>query len=167
MARRARVPLALQRVIDAQQARALKPVIPLLRPATVPINAYSQLARMPLQGGYGTATVAADGTATVTLGPQGVGTVWYPQQAAVGTTTGAADASTVTFYVGPLALLTQIGSQSYAGGGDSIGLAISALYPGFFLVAKWSGGHTGDLAVFTVYGVQDVLVVPYGAAGGL
>ena len=164
---RVRIPLGLQRVIDAQQARALKPVTPLRRPATVPMGAYSQLARMPIQGGYGSATVSASGTATVTLGPQGVGTVWYPQQVAIGTTTGAADASTCTLFVGPLALLTQIGSQSYAGGGDSIGLAVNAMYPGFFLVAQWSGGHAGDLAVFTVYGVQDTLTVPYGAAGGL
>jgi hypothetical protein len=269
---RVRVPAALARVIAAQQERALKPVTPLRRPGTVPMGAYSQMARMPLQGGYGSAIVGGYGQASgsltsgaafsnivftgvtqpgfytiqwtvtlagtlgggdannfrlslpgsltqsvnaaaagsypqapvgpvflaagaavgiqtnantptvgsvyggilpglgiaqVTLGPQGVGTVWYPQQAAIATTTGAVDASTCTLFVGPLALLTQIGSQSYAGGGDSIGLAIAALYPGSFLVAKWSGGVVGDLAAFTVYGLQDVLTVPYGAAGGL
>jgi hypothetical protein len=94
----------------------------------------------------------------VQLGPQGIGTIWYPQSAAVATTTGAADASTVTFYIGPLALLTEVGSQSYAGGGDNVGLAVPAMHPGTFLVAKWAGGHSGDLATLTIYGLQDALV---------
>lgn len=166
MAYRRGIPLQVARILSAQQARALKPVTPMRRPATVPVSAYNQRVRTPITGGYGSATVAS-GTATVTLGPQSVGTVWYPQQAAIATTTGAADASTCTLFVGPLGLLTQIGSQSYAGGGDSLGLAVPALFPGYFLVAVWSGAHNGDLAVLTVYGQQDQLVVPGGLAQGL
>ena len=159
MARRG-IPSQVARILDAQRARALKPVIPVKRPATVPVQAYALHQRTPITNGYGSAIVSASGSATVTLGPQGVGTVWYPQQASIATTTGANDASTCTLFVGPLALLSQIGSQSYAGGGDSLGLAVPALFPGFFLVAVWSGGHSGDLAVLTVYGQQDQLVVP-------
>lgn len=166
MARRG-IPVQVARILAAQQARAYKPVAPLRRPATVPVGAYSQRSRTPISGGYGSAVVKADGSAKVTLGPQAVGTVWYPQQVAIGTTTGANDASTCTLYVGPLALLTQIGSQSYAGGGDSIGLAVPAMFPGYFLVAVWAGAKTGDLAVLTVYGQQDQLVVPGPFAQGL
>jgi len=157
---RVRIPWSMSRGVDAERRRALKPVTPRLRPATVPIEDYVDPVRGPLQGGYGAATVAADGTAKITLGPQGAGTVWYPQSAAIATTTGANDASTCTFFVGPLALLTYTGSQSYAGGGDNVGLAVPALFPGTFLVAQWSGAKTGDLATLTLYGQQDVLAVP-------
>lgn len=154
------IPWQLQLVVDAQRNRALKPFTPLRRPATVGVENYNKRIRSPLQGGYGTAIMSAGGAATVTLGPTGVGTVWYPQSCAIATTTGAADASTCSIFSGPLSLLTQIGSQSYAGGGDNVGLAIPALYPGYFIVAVWSGGHTGDLAALTIYGVMDKLVVP-------
>ena len=154
------VPPAMRRAIEAQQQRSLKPVLPRQRPATVGQEQYTQRVRVPLQGGYGTATVSGAGAATVTVGPAGVGTVWYPQSVAIATTTGAADASTCAIYIGPLSALTLIGSQSYAGGGDSIGLAVPAMFPGYFIVAVWSGGHSGDLAALTVYGVQDCLAVP-------
>jgi hypothetical protein len=154
------VPAAMARAIAAQQAKALKPVTPRVRPATVPISSYTQPVRTPLAGGYGTAIVSAGGAATVQLGPAGVGTVWYPASAAIATTTGAADTSTCALYIGPLAALTQIGSQSYAGGGDSLGLPVPSMFPGYFLVAVWAGGHPGDLAALTVYGQQDTLTVP-------
>ena len=160
------VPRSMRRAVDAQRARALKPVIPMARPATIGVEQYARRVRSPLTGGYGTATVSASGAATVTLGPQGVGTVWYPQQCAIATTTGANDASTCSLFVGPLGLLTLIGSQSYAGGGDSIGLAVPALFPGYFLVAVWTGGNTGDLAALTVYGQMDTLAVSGFAPGG-
>ena len=160
------VPRSMRRAVDAQRQRALKPVIPMARPGTIGVEQYARRVRSPLTGGYGTGTVSAGGAATVTLGPQGTGTVWYPQQCAIATTTGANDASTCTLFVGPLALLTQIGSQSYAGGGDSIGLAVPALFPGYFLVAVWAGGHAGDLAALTVYGLMDTLAVSGFAPGG-
>jgi hypothetical protein len=159
------VPPSMRRAIAAQQQRAMKPVTPRVRPATIGVEQYTQKIRGPLQGGYGTATVSGGGAATVTVGPQGTGTIWYPQQASIATTTGAADTSTCALYVGPLSALTLIGSQSYAGGGDSLGLAVPVLYPGSFLVAVWAGGHAGDLAALTIYGQQDVLVVPSPTTG--
>jgi hypothetical protein len=153
----------MARGIAAQQQRALNPVRPRARPATVGVEQYTQRIRMPLQvPGY---AVVVGGTATVTLGPQGVGGVWYPQSVGIATTTGAADSSTCALYVGPLSALSQIGSQSYAGGGDSIGLAVPTLYPGSFLVAVWSGAHNGDQAALTVYGQQDTLNVPSSTMG--
>jgi hypothetical protein len=156
---RVRVPPALAAVIAAQRQLAAKPVTTRVRPATIGVEQYSQRVRVPLQSGYAQGTVAG-GTVTVQAGPAGVGTVWYPTQVAIATTTGAADTSTCTLYAGPLAALTQIGSQSYAGGGDSVGLSIAALFPGSFIVAVWSGAHNGDLAQLTIYGQQDCLAVP-------
>jgi hypothetical protein len=152
-----RLPAELQRAIGISQARAGAPVRPWRHPAATPIELYQTTVRVPIPNGVGQAQVPASGIVSIQAGPQGVGSVWYPQSAAIGTTTGAADTSTCTLYVGPLALLSQIGSQSYAGGGDNIGLAVPALTPGYFIVAKWAGATPGDLATLTIYGQADVL----------
>lgn len=149
----------MARAIEAQRLRATKPVRPLTRPGVIPVEAYTLHRHIPLTGGTGAAKVASDGSATITLGPQGVGTVWYPQSVAIATTTGAADTSTCTVYVGPLSLLSQIGAQSYAGGGDMIGLPVPPLFPGYFIVAVWAGAVSGDQATAAIYGEMDALGV--------
>jgi len=152
-----RIPDTLAQIIDAQQRRALKPVTPQRRRYSAPIQAYVNRQQTPIPNGYNTGSISASGTATVKVGPQGVGTVWYPQNAAIGTTTGANDASTCQLYVGPLGALQLINGTSYAGGGDSIGLGVPPLTPGYFIVAVWSGGKSGDVASLAVYGTQSVL----------
>jgi hypothetical protein len=152
-----RLPAELQRAIGVNQRKTSQPVRPWRHPPATPIELYTVTVRVPIPNGVGQAAVPASGIVSIQVGPQGVGTVWYPQSAAIATTTGAADTSTCTLYVGPLALLTQVGSQSYAGGGDNIGLAVPALVPGYFIVAKWAGATPGDLATLTVYGQADVL----------
>lgn len=130
---------------------------------STPQGAYTGHQQTLITGGYSAATVTAAGAAVVKVGPQGVGTVWYPQAAAISTTTGANDASTCALYLSPLengatvVPSTQIGGQSYAGGGDSIGLAVPPMWPGYFIVAVWAGAVPGDLASLAVYGTQDVL----------
>jgi hypothetical protein len=151
------IPRQIQLILDAQYAKATKPITPIRRPHTVPIWEYTMPVRTDIPNGYGTSVVSAGGAATVTVGPQGVGTVWYPVLAAISTTTGTADASTCQLFVGPLSQLQLINGTSYAGGGDSIGLGVPPLRPGYFIVAVWAGGHTGDTAALAVYGTQDVL----------
>jgi hypothetical protein len=132
-------------------------------PATTPQGSY--LAGQPtvITGGYASKLVPGSGTLTIYVGPMGVGTVWYPQSVAIATTTGAADASTCTVYLSPLqngpvvAPTTQIAGQSYAGGGDTIGLAVPPMWPGTFIVAQWSGANPGDLASMQIYGQQRTL----------
>ena len=158
------IPPGMRAGLAAQRQRAMKPVTSLSRPATVGQEQYTQKVRGQLQGGYGTAIVSGSGSATVTVGPTGVGTVWYVQQVSINTATGAADASTCAVYWGPMGGLTLIGSQSYAGGGDSLG-GTWQLFPGMFIVAKWSGGHAGDLAALTISGLQDLLAVPSPVSG--
>lgn len=153
------IPTQIKLILDAQYQKANKPIRPFRRTYSAPITRYTARATTPIANGYGTATVSAGGAATITIGPAGLGTVWYPQSAAIATTTGAADTSTCALYVGPIGTQTLIGGQSYAGGGDSVGLAVPPLYPGYFITAIWSGGHSGDLATLTLYGQQDALVL--------
>ena len=143
--------------IRGSQGKSLAPVTPLRAPQSVPQQSYTQVVRTPIAGGYGALVVPSSGTVTVMVGPQGVGTVWYPQSAAIATTTGANDNSTCALYLGPKGLQTQIGGQSYAGGGDSIGLAVPPMWPGYFIWAVWTGAKAGDLASLAVYGQQDSL----------
>lgn len=121
-----------------------------------PMTRYSQTVRVPIANGTGQATVAG-GTATVQVGPAGLGTRWYPVQAAITTTTGALDTSTCSLYLGVISTATQIGATSYAGGGDTFGLAGMMLQPGEFLIAVWANAHNGDHATFRVTGDMEAL----------
>lgn len=145
-------------ILQAQYQRATKPLTKLTRPMSVPQELYQGKRRTLLTGGYGSSLVPASGIVTVKVGPQGVGTIWYPQQWAIATTTGANDAATCTIYHGPLAAQTLVIGQSYAGGGDSGGMAVPPMYPGYFVVAVWTGATQGDLASLSVYGQMDALV---------
>ena len=117
-----------------------------------------------ITGGYAAKVVPASGVVTIYCGPAGLGMTWYPQAVAISTTTGANDASTCALYLSPLqngatlAPSTQIGGQSYAGGGDTIGIAVPPLWPGMFIIAQWTGAKTGDLAALQVYGQQRALI---------
>jgi hypothetical protein len=126
-----------------------------LRPA---IGAYSQrLTGVPIAGATAQVTVQADGSATAQVAPQGLGTTWYPQQANISTSTGADDSSTCAIYLGASALNSLQVGQSYAGGGDTVGLSVPALTPGGLLIAVWTGGVPGDLATLSIIGTQDAL----------
>ena len=118
---------------------------------------YQTTVTTSIPNAYAQAVVGAGGTASCQVGPAGVGTVWYPVSAAIATTSGAADGSTCTLYFGPLGLLSLVIGQSYAGGGDSLGLGVPAMSPGYFIVAIWTGAKAGDVATLNVIGTQDVL----------
>ena len=148
----ARRPAGLHRPAGTLPARGFAPRLP-YRPR---IERYTRVIRVPISGLAGDATVIS-GTATVQLGPNGLGTRWYLTQANVFTSTGAADASTVALYLGSVALPNQLGGSSYAGGQDTIGLNVRPLDPGDLLIAVWSGAHNGDTATLVVYGEQDAL----------
>lgn len=129
---------------------------PLRFPRPVPIEAFTQVARRQIgNDGIGQGTIAIGGAATVTLGPQGYGTRWYPNQIAVATQTGPADTSTVMFYLNviPGGFL----GQSYAGGGDQPGFALPDMQPGDLLYSVWAGGHAGDWCQVTLTGPMDFL----------
>jgi hypothetical protein len=125
----------------------------------VPIELYRPLVRVPIHGeGTGQAIVNGAGAATVTVNPQGLGTRWYPVKADISTTTGANDTSTCQLFLGAQSVNTQIGGTSYAGGGDTFGLAGHALGPGDLLIAVWAGAKPGDIATLRVTGDQVVMI---------
>lgn len=153
------IPSQLAQSINAQISLASKPVR-LFRPGgTVPVEAYTRKVRTPIPDGYGAATIGSDGTATVTVGPQGVGSIWYAINAAGATSSGILDGSTCQIYMGPQGEQSLVnGIAPLAGGSFSIGLGGPALYPGSFIVAKWTGGKSGDLATLAVYGTLETLI---------
>lgn len=130
-----------------------------LRPIRRPvITAYGQvLSQIPLTGGQATVTVQPDGTAQAAVGPQALGTIWYPAQATLNTTTGAADLSTAQVFLGSTGVPNNMVGQSYAAGQDTIGLAVPALAPGQLLICQWSGATPGAQATINIIGTMDVL----------
>lgn len=128
------------------------------RPWSPPPGQFTQRVRTPIPGYVGQAAISGAGTATIQLGPSGYGVRWYPAQAKISTTSGAADTSTCIIYLGVIASASQIGAQSYAGGGDVIGLPGDMLQPGEFVIAVWSGGKPGDVATLRLSGIQDSLI---------
>ena len=159
----ASIPRQILLILRAQYQKETKPFTPLTRPRSTPIEMYTQTVRTPIPGpdATKTGTMSASGTVTISIGPQGWGKKWYPQIASIATTSGANDASTCSLYLSAWGQGTTpqnlINGQSYAGGGDSIGLAVPPVYPGHVITAVWSGGKSGDTASLTIYGDQDAL----------
>lgn len=122
----------------------------------LPLEAYRRkITGIPLQSGQAQGTIPASGTLTLTIGPQGLGTVWYPVQITLTTTTGQLDTSLANIYLGPLVtpatiVGTGLGNGVYA-------LAIPPMTPGQYLIVVWTGGTNGDTAAANVIGTMDAL----------
>ena len=128
------------------------------RPPSPPQHRYVTPRTAPIgANGVGQSVIGAGGSATVRVGPAGVGTRWFPQQVTLATTSGPADLSTAIGYLGPVAAPSQVVFTSYKGGGDVQGLAIPMMQPGDLLTVVWSGGKTGDAATLVIIGDQSVL----------
>lgn len=126
-------------------------------PRSVPVGHFSELQRRPITDGTAQATINAQGNATARVGPLHWGSVWYPVSADIATTTGALDTSTVQFFLGVISTATQIGGQSYNGGGDTMSWSSRPVQLGEQIFAVWSGGTPGDIATLRVTGDEDVL----------
>lgn len=127
-------------------------------PPTVPIESYTQRITVDIgTEGQASGPVPGSGTVTLQVGPQGVGAQWAPDQAGIATSVGANDTATCAVYAGPQPLAPFLVAQSYAGGGDAIGLAGITLQPGEFVFAVWSGGTAGSSAQLKVSGTKTVL----------
>lgn len=130
----------------------------LRRPRAARMESFGSVRRTVIgANGIAGGVIASDGTATVSVAPQGYGTRWYPNQINVATAAGAADTSTVTFYLNVIGAGGAFG-QSYAGGGDQLGYALPEVQPGDVIYGVWSGGTRGDWCQMTVVGQMDVLV---------
>jgi hypothetical protein len=123
----------------------------------LPLEAYTRrLSQIPLTGGQAQGIIPGSGMLTLSLGPQGLGTVWYPVQVTLSTTTGPLDTSTALVYLGPLVTPATLVATLYSGTGTAA-LAIPPMSPGQFLVTVWTGAHPGDTAAVNIIGAMDAL----------
>jgi hypothetical protein len=122
-----------------------------------PLQAYGgKVTGVPLTGGQAQGFIPAGGALTLSCGPQGTGTVWYPIQITTTTTTGSLDGATVQAWLGSQGVpATKVGSSF--GGASTIALAIPSMTPGQVLIVSWTGAHVGDTAGFNVIGTMDAL----------
>lgn len=135
--------------------------VALRRVEATPLGAYSQIVRgVPISNGQAQGIIPAGGALTVTVGPSGLGNVWYPAQATVSTTSGLAglDLSNFNLYLGPAGIPIQLVGSSPGTG--TIALAIPPMSPGQFLIGTWSGARPGDLAALNVIGTMDAIATP-------
>lgn len=139
------------RWMPGYRGSGMQPMVP------VPIGRYTgRLTGVPLTGGQAQGLVPGSGILTLQVAPQGLGTVWYPVQVTLSTTTGPLDTSTALVYLGPLVTPATLVSTVYSGNGTAA-LAIPSMSPGQTLIVAWTGAKSGDTAAFNVIGTMDAL----------
>jgi hypothetical protein len=101
--------------------------------------------------------MGANGSLTLSLGPAGMGTIWYPASVAVATSLGTADTSTCDIYIGPAN--TPVAIQGIIPSGNGVlAVAIPAMTPGLYIIAVWTGGKAGTNCYLNVTGVMTALM---------
>ena len=122
-----------------------------------PVQRYGgKLSGVPLTGGQAQGVVPGSGAVTLSVGPQGLGNVWYPAQATISTTTGPLDSSTALAYLGIGGVPTQQVATVFSGNG-TIALAVPDMQPGQTLIVSWSGAHPRDTVAVNMIGTMDAL----------
>jgi hypothetical protein len=128
----------------------------------LPISAYTRrIQGVPLTGGQASGTIPGSSTLTLSAGPQGLGTTWYPAQVTLSTTTGPLDTSTAAVYLGIGGVPTMLAATVFSGNGTAA-VAIPSMQPGENVIVTWVNGHAGDIASFNVIGTQDALTTGRG-----
>lgn len=129
------------------------------RPARrLPMQLYqARISQVPLVGGQAQGIVAATGKLSLSVGPQGIGNVWYPASLTVQTTSGTSDGSVCNIYLGPAGVgVTLLGTFYPGQAGDGVAsFALPSLAPGQYLIASWTGANSGDVATVNVVGTMD------------
>jgi hypothetical protein len=123
----------------------------------VPMQAYTRTASgVTLTGGQVQGQVPAGGMLTLSVGPQGLGNVWYPAQATISTTTGPLDTSTCKVWLGSQGVPVTLVAQVFTGNG-TVALAIPSMTPGQVLIFQWTAAKPGDTAGANIIGTMDAL----------
>ena len=130
---------------------------PVARPIRrLPVQLYQQkVSGLPLVGGQAQGTISAAGALSLSVGPSGIGNVWYPASITIQTTTGVNDFSTCSVYLGPSGQGITLIATIFPGGTGTASLAIPSMTPGLYIIATWAGGHSGDTATINVVGTMD------------
>jgi hypothetical protein len=124
----------------------------------IPISAYTRKATgIPLTGGQAQGALSGAGALTLNVGPQGLGTVWYPAQVTLSTGTGPLDTATALVYAGIGGVPVQLVGTVYTGNG-TVALAVPPMTPGESIIVTWTGGTAGELATVNVVGTMDALM---------
>jgi hypothetical protein len=113
--------------------------------------------QLGIEGAQAQGVIGANGTATLSAGPTGLGTVWYPASAVVSTSLGVVDPSTATIYVGPSGQPTLQQGSIFTGNGV-LALALPSMSPGLSIIAKWTGGTPGTPVYMNVTGTMTALM---------
>ena len=122
----------------------------------LPIQLYRRpITSVPLTGGQAQGRISAAGAATLSVGPSGAGNVWYPASITISTTTGINDFSTCSVYLGPAGVAVTLVATLFPGGTGTASLAIPSMTPGQYIIAVWSGGHSGDVCSINIVGTMD------------
>ena len=123
----------------------------------VPLARYTgKISGVPLTGGQASGPLSASGNLTLTVGPQGLGTTWYPASVTVSTSVGALDVATALVYLGIGGVPTQLLGTVYTGNG-TVAVAVPPLQVGEFIIVTWTGGANGETASLNVVGTMDAL----------
>lgn len=129
-----------------------------VRAGRVPVQSYNQVVTpLPITGGQALLTIPGSGAAMATLGPTGLGTVWYPASVVVGTNVTPFDNSQVNVYVGPANVPTLLQGTIPYGGYGTVALAIPELTPGLYIIVTWSGATPGSQVSANVTGTMQAL----------
>lgn len=123
----------------------------------IPVQFYRQpVVQVPLVGGQAQGKISAAGALTLSIGPQGLGNVWYPASLTVQTTSGTSDGSTANVYAGPAGVGVTLLGTFYPGtaGAGVASFALPSLTPGQYLIVTWAGGNSGDTATVNVIGTM-------------
>jgi hypothetical protein len=126
----------------------------------LPISAYTKkITGVPLTGGQASGIIPAGGALTLSVGPQGLGTLWYPAQVTLSTTAGPLDTSTANVFLGVGGVPTMQVGTLFPGNGV-LALAVPAQQPGDFIIVQWTGAVVGNVASLNIIGTQDALGTP-------
>lgn len=129
---------------------AASPIVP------VSISSYQRkITGVPLTGGQAVAK-AGGTTLTLSVGPQGLGTVWYPTQITVSTSIGPLDTAVALVYLGPAQQPNTLQFTIYTGNGTG-SLAIPSMTPGQTIAVAWTGLTAGETCSVNVTGTMDAL----------
>lgn len=123
----------------------------------VPVTAYTgRITGVPLTGGQAQGVIPGSGALTLSVGPQALGTIWYPASVVISTTTGPLDTSTALVYLGSGGVPTLLQGTVYTGNG-TVALAVPDMQPGDLVIVQWTGAHQGDVAAVNITGTMDAL----------